>query len=125
MALVAGIVVTAVGDEPVIAHPGEELPTVEVVAVAAGPALYLLAHVALRLRMTHSISGRRLGGALACIGCGFVGLAVPGLVLGALLMAVLVAVIAAEQLEAAGAMPEAGSPLWNGLRPRPRPGADG
>lgn len=95
-----------------IAHPGEQLRTVEVVAVAAGPALYLLAHVALRLRMTHSISGRRLGGALACVACGLLGLAVPALVLGALLTGVLIAVIASEHLAATSRSTHGGvSPL--------------
>ena len=44
--LVAGVIVSAVGDELVIAHPTEELPWPEVAAVVAGPAIYLLAHVA-------------------------------------------------------------------------------
>src|ERR671938_1283715 len=37
----AGIILTAVGDELVIAHPTEVLTPNEVVAVAAGPAVYL------------------------------------------------------------------------------------
>ena len=49
--IVAGILLCAVGDELVIAHPTEELPNGELAVVACGPALYLLAHVALRLRM--------------------------------------------------------------------------
>src|ERR671914_918126 len=58
--IVAGILLTAVGDELVIAHPTEELPDRELAAVVCGPALYLLAHVALRLRMSGTISGKRL-----------------------------------------------------------------
>ena len=53
----------AVGDELVIAHPGEELSAAGLACVAGGPAIYLLGHVALRLRMAGSISrsawGRR------------------------------------------------------------------
>ena len=60
--IVAGILLTAVGDELVIAHPTEELPDEELAAVVCGPALYLLAHVALRLRVTGTIGGRRLAG---------------------------------------------------------------
>ena len=41
--LVAGIIVSAVGDELVIAHPSEPLADAEVAAVVAGPAIYLLA----------------------------------------------------------------------------------
>ena len=77
------------------------LPGAEVATVVAGPALYLLAHVALRLRMTGTIGTRRLAGALACVAVGGVGTFAPALVVAALLVAVLVAVIAAEQLAAA------------------------
>ena len=41
--IVAGILLTAVGDEIVIAHPTEELKDAELAAVVSGPALYLLA----------------------------------------------------------------------------------
>ena len=63
--------------------------------------MYLLAHVALRLRMTGTISMKRLTGALACVAVGGVGAFVPALVVSALLVAVLVTVIATEQLAAA------------------------
>src|ERR671927_234546 len=48
----AGIIVTAVGDELVIAHPTEVLPPYEVAAVAAGPAVYLFAHTLFAYRLT-------------------------------------------------------------------------
>jgi len=97
-AIVAGIVLSAVGDELVIAHPTEVLPGPELATVVAGPALYLLAHVALRLRMTGTISGKRLSGALACLAIAGVGLFAPALVVGALLVAVLVTVIVVERV---------------------------
>jgi low temperature requirement protein LtrA len=99
--IVAGIIVSAVGDELVIAHPDETLHGPELVAVVAGPALYLLAHVALRLRMTGTIGRKRLAGVLACVVVGFLGPHVSALVLSALLLGVLIAVVAAEQLAAA------------------------
>jgi low temperature requirement protein LtrA len=99
--IVAGVILSAVGDELVIAHPTEELPGKEVVAVAAGPALYLLAHVVLRLRVTGSISGRRLAGVLACVAVGGIGAFVPAMVLGGLLVLVLVAIIVGDLLAAA------------------------
>jgi low temperature requirement protein LtrA len=99
--IVAGVIVAAVGDELVIAHPTEELPSAELIAVVAGPALYLLAHVALRLRMTGTVSWKRLGGAFACAGVAAVGLSAPALVVAALLLGVLVTVILAEQIAAA------------------------
>jgi len=99
--IVAGVIVSAVGDELVIAHPTEVLPGFEVTAVVAGPAIYLLAHALFRLRMAGSVSWRRLGGALACLVVGLIGAFVPALVVGALLIAVLVAVIASEYVAAA------------------------
>jgi low temperature requirement protein LtrA len=95
--LVAGILVGAVGDELVIAHPSDELGGAELIAVVAGPAIYLLAHVALRLRMVHTLSRRRLTGAVACLATAAVGTFAPALVVAALLLAVLVAVIAGDQ----------------------------
>jgi Winged helix DNA-binding domain/Bacterial low temperature requirement A protein (LtrA) len=99
--IVAGILLSAVGDELVIAHPTEELPDAELAAVVSGPALYLLAHVALRLRMTGTIGGRRLAGALACLAIGAIGSFASALVVAGLLLAVLVAVIAGDQVAAA------------------------
>ena len=94
--MVAGILVSAVGDELVIAHPGEVLDTAEIVAVVAGPAIYLFAQVLFRLRMAGTLSGKRTLGALACVAAGFVGLTVSALVLAGLILAIFVAVIAAE-----------------------------
>jgi low temperature requirement protein LtrA len=99
--IVAGILLTAVGDEIVIAHPTEELKDAELVAVVSGPALYLLAMVLLRLRMVGTIAGRRLAGALACLAVAAVGTFAPALVVDGLLFAVLVAVIVGDQLAGA------------------------
>ena len=94
--MVAGVIVAAVGDELVIAHPNDVLPGEEVAAVVAGPALYLIAHVLFRLRMAGSLSWKRLGGAVACLAVGGIGAFASGLVVAALVTAVLFAVIAAE-----------------------------
>jgi low temperature requirement protein LtrA len=89
----AGIIMTAVGDELVIAHPTEVLPPHEVTAVAAGPAIYVLALTLFGYRMTGVLSKRNLFGTLACVAVGFVGISSPALVLAGLLIVVLVAVI--------------------------------
>ena len=47
--LVAGVLLSAVGDEFVIAHPTEVLPDAEVAVAAVGPVLYLLGQVLVRL----------------------------------------------------------------------------
>jgi low temperature requirement protein LtrA len=97
---VAGIIVTAVGQELVIAHPTEELAGRAIVAVVAGPTIYLLAHVLFRLRMTGTMSNKRLTAAGACAAVGALGPVVPGLALALLVTVVLIGLIAAEQLAA-------------------------
>ena len=99
--MVAGVILSAVGDELVIAHPTDVLPTPEIAAVVAGPAVYLLAHALFRLRMTGSLSRKRLFAALACLAVGVVGVFVPALVVSALLVGVLALVIGAEHVAAA------------------------
>ena len=99
--LVAGVILSAVGDELVIAHATERLDTPELVVVAAGPALYLVGHVLFRLRMAGSLSWKRTLGAAACVAVGLAGAVMPALVVLALLDVVLAAVIAAEQIAAA------------------------
>jgi low temperature requirement protein LtrA len=99
--IVAGIILTAVGDELVIAHPTTKLPDPQLAAVVSGPALYLLAHVALRLRLTGSITGRRLAGATACLAVGAIGTFAPALVVAGLLFGVLVGVIVGDQVAGA------------------------
>jgi low temperature requirement protein LtrA len=94
----AGIILSAVGDELVIAHPTEVLPPNEVVAVAAGPAIYLFALTLFGYRLTGTLSKRKLFGTLTCVVIGFVGLFVPALVLAGLLILVLVAVIGSNYL---------------------------
>ena len=66
-----------------------------------GPALYLLAHVALRLRITGTIGGRRLAGALACPCDRRDRKFASALVVAGLLLVVLVAVIVGDQIAAA------------------------
>jgi low temperature requirement protein LtrA len=97
----AGIIMTAVGDELVIAHPTEVLPPYEVVAVAAGPAIYLFALTLFGYRLTGTLSKRKLFGTLACVVVGLVGIFSPALVLAGLLIVVLVAVIGSNYLVAA------------------------
>jgi hypothetical protein len=57
--------------------------------------------VALRLRMTKTLSRRRLEGAIACLAVAAIGTFAPALVVAGSLLAVLVGVIAADQMAAA------------------------
>ena len=58
--MVAGIALIAVGLKQTLAHVDEPLKLVPAVALLGGAALYLLAHVAFRLRNMHTLSARRL-----------------------------------------------------------------
>ena len=59
--MAAGIVLVAVGLENTLHHVDEPLSVVAAFALLGGVALYLLAHVALRLRNAHSVNWQRLG----------------------------------------------------------------
>jgi low temperature requirement protein LtrA len=100
--LVAGVILSAVGDRLLIAHPTDRLTSAEVVVVTAGPAVYLLGHVLFRLRVAGSVSWERVGGAAACILVGLVGTVVPALALSAVLVGVLIIVIATETATGGG-----------------------
>ncbi len=58
--MVAGIVLLALGMKKTLAHVEEPLKLVPATALCGGVALYLLAHVAFRLRNVHTLNRRRL-----------------------------------------------------------------
>jgi low temperature requirement protein LtrA len=96
--LVAGVVVSAVGDELVIAHPGEALASsAEVAAVVGGPALYLLAHALFRLRLSGHVGWHRPVAALACVAIGLLFADAAALTVAILVLVVLIATIGAGQ----------------------------
>ncbi|HMX71109.1 MAG TPA: low temperature requirement protein A [Solirubrobacterales bacterium] len=96
--IIVGIILCAVGDEIILTHPKEYLHTPELVAVVAGPSLYLLAFVPTRWRLTHGLPWRRVSGAIACIAIGVFAYLVhpPALVTGGLLLLALIGVISHE-----------------------------
>jgi low temperature requirement protein LtrA len=96
--LVAGVIVSAVGDELVIAHPMDTLPGAQLAAVVAGPVIYLLGHFLIRLRLARAAGWVYAGGALGCLLVAVAGPFAPALVVAALLLAVLVATILAEEV---------------------------
>jgi low temperature requirement protein LtrA len=65
--MVAGIVVTALGVHETLAHVDQPLDAVHAAALLGGSALYLLAHVVLRLRNAHTVSPTRLGAAILLV----------------------------------------------------------
>ena len=58
--IVAGVILSAVGDELLIAHPSQTLDTAGVVMVLGGPILFLLGESFFRLRMIGSANRKRL-----------------------------------------------------------------
>ena len=65
--MVIGIVLFAFAMKTTLAHIGDDLPTVPAVALCCGPALYLLAFVAVRVRVSGHLGGGRLVAGIACV----------------------------------------------------------
>jgi low temperature requirement protein LtrA len=97
--LVAGIIVAAVGNELVIAHPGRRLEGAELVALAAGPVLYLLASVILKIRVLRVPWQRRFAAAVLVAVAVAVGSSLPGLALWAVVLAILGGLAGVEAVE--------------------------
>jgi low temperature requirement protein LtrA len=96
---VAGIIVVAVGNEMVIAHPGARPHGAELVALAAGPALYLLGSVVLKVRILQVRWERRFAAAAVVVVVTALGSGLPGLTLWALVLAVLAGLAVLEAIE--------------------------
>ena len=76
--MVAGIVLVALGLKKTLEHTGDPLKSVAAVALAGGAALYLLAHVAFRLRNIGTLNVQRLVVAGLLLALIPVGMHVPG-----------------------------------------------
>jgi low temperature requirement protein LtrA len=96
--LIAGIELFALGVEEVVGHVDEELPLEAAVALCGGVALYLLAHVAFRLRTFGNVNSQRLLAALLCLACLPLGTAVSALAGLAALTAITAGLIAYEAI---------------------------
>jgi low temperature requirement protein LtrA len=94
--MVAGIVLFAFAMEPTLAHVSTELNPVPAFALCVGPALYLAAFVAVRVRITRTFGHGRVLAAIACALLWPVAIVVPALLALALLTAVWVALHAYE-----------------------------
>jgi low temperature requirement protein LtrA len=96
--MVAGIALIAVGIKRTIVHVDDPLPFVAAAALLGGGALYLLAHVAFRLRNMRTLNLRRLVCAIVLLALLPAGTTLPALATLAMLAALLVALIAYEAL---------------------------
>jgi low temperature requirement protein LtrA len=100
--MVAGVVLGALGLKTTLAHVGDPLELVPAAAMLGGTALYLLAHVAVRLRHVHTFNNHRLGCAILLLALLPVAVELPALATLALVFAALVAVIGYESVRFAG-----------------------
>jgi len=99
--IVAGIVLVAVGDELVIAHPGAGSTWFSCLALAGGAAVYLVGHLLFRARMTHTTSRPRIVAVAALLVLVPVGRALPQLALAAVVacgLAILAVIETRERL---------------------------
>jgi low temperature requirement protein LtrA len=94
--MVAGIALIAVGLKRTIVHVDEPLKLVSAAALLGGAALYLLAHVAFRLRNMHTLSVRRLVCAIVLLALLPAGAALSALLTLAILAALLAVLIVYE-----------------------------
>jgi low temperature requirement protein LtrA len=86
--MVVGIVLFAFAVKTTLAHVGNELDLIPAIALCGGPALYLAAYVALRLRISRTVGRGRFLAALLCTLLIPVALVVPALVALALVTVV-------------------------------------
>jgi len=97
-AMVAGIVLLALGLKKTLEHTDEPLKWVPATALLAGTALYLLAHVAFRWRNIHTLNRQRLALAIVLPCLIPVAHALPALAALGGLAAILVALVAYEAI---------------------------
>jgi low temperature requirement protein LtrA len=96
--MVAGIILFAFGAKKTLAHVGDPLEAVPAFGLCGGVALYLLAHVAFRMRNVHSLNTARLVVAIVLLALIPVATQIAALVALALVAALLVALLSYELL---------------------------
>ncbi len=101
--MVAGIVLMALGLKKTLGHVGDPLDAMPATALLGGAALYLLAHVAFRLRNVHTLNTPRLITAVLVVALIPVAVSVPALVTVSALAAILVVLITFETIRFAEA----------------------
>jgi low temperature requirement protein LtrA len=101
--MVAGIVLLALGMKKTIADVGEPLKLIPAVALVGGTAVYLLAHVAFRLRNVHTLNRQRLVCAVVLVALVPLAVELPSLATLSIVAALLVCLIAYEAIRFAEA----------------------
>jgi low temperature requirement protein LtrA len=100
--MIAGIVLGALGLKKTLGGVGEELDTVTASAMLGGTALYLLGHVAHRLRNVHTVNKHRLACAVLALALIPLAVQIPALATLAILAVVLWVLIGLESIRFAG-----------------------
>src|SRR5687767_7494378 len=95
--IVAGIVLVAAGDELVIAHPTDELHDAGALIALGGPALFLAGLTACAARIGQTQSAARAVAIVALLAAMPLAVRANGLLVSALLTALLAALVVAEQ----------------------------
>jgi low temperature requirement protein LtrA len=95
--IVAGILLAAVGDELVIAHPGDELGTAGALVALGGPALYLLGVVAFGARVGRHQPWTRTAAAVLLLAAVPLAAEAPGLLVAGLATALLIALAVGDR----------------------------
>jgi low temperature requirement protein LtrA len=95
--IVAGIVLVAVGDELVIAHPADDLHGAGALVALGGPALFLAGLMACAARIGQTQSAPRALAIVALLAAVPLAAGADGLLVSALLTALLAALVVAEQ----------------------------
>jgi len=105
--IVAGIVLVAVADELVIAHPADDLQDAGALVALGGPALFLAGLMVAAARIGHAQSRPRAAAVVALLAAVPLAAGASGLLVSALLTALLAVLVVAEQLHAGHAsLPE-------------------
>lgn len=94
--MVAGIVLFAFAMRSALVHVGSDLDTVPAFALCCGPALYLLAYVGIRFRVSRTLGGGRLVASIVCSSLLPAAVVVPAIAAVGLVAAVFVALHAYE-----------------------------
>jgi low temperature requirement protein LtrA len=96
LSMVTGIILFAFALKTTLAHVGDDLATIPALALCAGPALYLVGYVGVRLRVTGHVGGGRFLAAVACAALTPAAMTMPALASLALVAAVWIALHAYE-----------------------------
>jgi low temperature requirement protein LtrA len=96
--MVAGIVLLALGMKKTLAHVGDPLEDVPAAALLGGTALYLLAHVAFRLRNIRTLNKQRLACSVLLLALVPAGTALPSLATLGMLAGILASLVVYEVL---------------------------